>query len=349
MMRPCDRARWAAAVLLLAVGCANSPTDPAASAVKIGGPTMGTTWSVTILPGARTMDAAERDGVDSEVQGTLARVEALMSTWDQNSELSRFNRTRTTEPFPIAPETYEVFRWALALGKETDMAFDMTVLPIVEAWGFGARGDRGAPRPSPATLARLKAATGPGRVALDPGGRWARKNLPEVECDVSGLAPGYAADLIAAALERRGLTNFLIDVGGEIVARGQNAAGLPWQIAVERPDDLTRSIERVVPLADMALATSGDYRNYREIDGRRITHVIDPRTAEPIAHRLASVSVIDRHAVRADGLATALMVLGPDEGMALATRLNLAAFFIVRTPDGTLEERMTPEFEAVVK
>jgi thiamine biosynthesis lipoprotein len=346
-MRLCDRGRVAVAAFALTTACVGAPADPAHEVVKFGGPTMGTTWSLTVVPD-RAMDAAERESIDRQVQDTLARITALMSTWDENSELSRFNRARTTEAFPIAPDTYEVFRWALALSEETGHAFDMTVLPVVEAWGFGAGGDRDALPPSSATLTRLKAATGPGRVELDPAGGSVRKRHPAVACDVSGLAPGYAADLIASALERRGLTDFLLDVGGEFVARGRNAAGSPWQVAVERPDALTREVEHVVPLTNMALATSGDYRNYREVNGRRVTHIIDPRTAEPIDHRLASVTVLDPRAVRADGLATALMVLGPGEGLALAAQLKLPALFVVRRPGG-FEKLTTPQFDAVTK
>jgi thiamine biosynthesis lipoprotein len=348
-MRRCNGALLAAFALATIAGCTTQAPTPAAAAVSFGGPTMGTTWSVTVVPGARTIDEAERSAIDRDVQETLARVTALLSTWEASSELSRFNSSRSTAPVPVSRETYDVFRWALQLSQETGGAFDMTVLPIVEAWGFGAGGDPDAPRPSAATLSRLKARTGPGAIELDSAAQTARKRQPEVACDVSGLAPGYAADLVVAALERRGLTDFLVDVGGEFVARGHNADGRPWQVAVERPDESSRQSGRVVPLTNAALATSGDYRNYREVDGRRVTHIIDPRTAEPIAHALASVTVIDARAVRADGLATALMVLGPDEGMSLATRLGLPAVFLVRAPGGNFEERTTPQFDALIR
>lgn len=311
---------------------------------------MGTTWALTLAPGPHAPGAADRERIDREVRDTLARIEALMSTWDRESELSRFNRSQSTEPFAVSAETHEVFRWAITLAEETAGAFDVTVLPLVDAWGFGANSAPDGPAPDPATIDRLRAASGVGHLEIDPEGRWVRKRRPDVQCDFSGIAPGYAADRLASLLAARGVTDFLMDVGGELVARGRNARGLPWQVAVERPDELRRRAARVVPLADMAIATSGDYRNYREVDGMRMAHIIDPRSGIPIHHRLASVSVLDALAVRADALATALMVLGPEEGMALARRLDLAALFVVRAPDGDwFDEFATPRFEALTR
>ena len=137
-----------------------------------------------------------------------------------------------------------------------------------------------------------------------------------------------------------------MDVGGELRTRGRNETGEPWRIAIERPQK-GEEIQRTVPVSNLAITTSGDYRRYREVDGQRITHILDPRTGRPLTHKLASVTVVDELAVRADGLATALMVLGTNEGMALATKLNLAALFIERTADG-FSERATPRFEQLM-
>ena len=147
----------------------------------------------------------------------------------------------------------------------------------------------------------------------------------------------------------RSLAGFLIDVGGELVARGRNAEGTPWRVAVERPEEEGRRIARVALLDDMAIATSGDYRSYREVDGERVAHIIDPRTARPIRHALASATVIDTLCVRADALATALMVLGPEEGMALARRLDLAALLLIRNDQGGFDERATPRFDDLTR
>ena len=313
------------------------------------GPTMGTTWSITLGPGARALDRVERDAIDRDVRDLLVHIEGLMSTWDSASELSRFNRFRGTAPFPVSQDTFALFRWAVALAEETAGALDVTVLPLVHAWGFGAGGDASAPAPDAATLSRLREATGIRRLELDPDGRWVRKLRTDVECDFSALAAGYAADRIAELLADRGLTGFLIDVGGEIVAHGHNAEGRLWSVAVERPEKRGRQVARVVPLDDMAIATSGDYRNYREVDGERLAHIIDPRTARPIRHALASATVIDSLGVRADALATALMVLGPEDGMALAHRLDLAALLLVRNAQGGFDERTTPRFDDLAR
>jgi len=173
-----------------------------------------------------------------------------------------------------------------------------------------------------------------------------RKTRPDVRCDLSAVAPGYAADRLWAELADRGFTDFLVDVGGELRTRGRNDAGEPWKIAIERPQTQGDAGQRLVRISNLAIATSGDYRRYREVDGKRFAHILDPRTGRPLAHRLASVTVIDELAVRADGLATALMVLGSDEGMALAGKLGLAALFIERTNDG-FAERATPRFDEI--
>jgi thiamine biosynthesis lipoprotein len=348
--RPCGRQRpaaiaaaIAAAVLLAACG------GPASRRTfEFRGPTMGTTYSVKVVATPAALGREARAEIDGAIRDELHRINALMSTWDPESELSRFNRSSSLDPFPIAPETFDVFRWSIDIADLTGGAFDVTLAPLIEAWGFGPDG-RAATPPGEATLARLREAVGTHHLVLDPAGPSVRKRRPDVRCDFSGLAPGYAADRLAAGLEARGLADFLVDVGGELVARGHNDAGQPWQIAVERPQAEGRAIARRVPLRDAAIATSGDYRNYYEIGGERLTHIIDPRTGHPIRHRLASVTVIDRLGVRADALATALMVLGPDEGMALVARLDLAAFFLLRQDDGSFEARTSPAFDALTK
>jgi thiamine biosynthesis lipoprotein len=233
----------------------------------------------------------------------------------------------------VSKDTFEVFQWAVDLGALTGGAVDVTVAPLVEAWGFGPDGllER---QPTQAEIQRLLEAVGVGHLTLDPSALTVRKSRPELRCDFSSLAPGYAADRVWALLAERGLTDYLVDVGGELRTRGRNDAGAPWQIAIELPQPGGRTIDRIVPVSDLAIATSGDYRNYHEVEGRRVTHIIDPRTGEPIRHRLASVTVIDERAVRADALSTALMVMGPEEGPAFARAHDLAAAFIIREPEG---------------
>jgi thiamine biosynthesis lipoprotein len=268
-----------------------------------------------------------------------------MSTWDPDSELSRFNQSTSLEPFALSPETFEVFKWSVDVGRLTGGALDVTIGPLVDAWGFGPAGPRTSV-PTGAEIARLRKAVGPDRIALDPGARTVRKTRPDVRCDLSSIVPGYAADRLSTELSGRGFTDFLVDVGGEVRTRGRNEKGAPWQIAIERPSSSGDAIQRLVPISDLAITTAGDYRKYREVDGQRVAHILDPRTGRPLTHRLASVTVIDELAVRADAFDTALMVLGTDEGIALAAKLSLAVLFIERTGEGFIE-RATPRFEEI--
>jgi FAD:protein FMN transferase len=306
---------------------------------------MGATWTVKVVPASGALGTEEGQRLDRLIRDDLARIDQLMSTWDPESELSRFNQSQSTEPFAVSPETFEVFRWSVELARITDGALDVTVAPLVEAWGFGAA--VGTERqPDEQTLARLRESAGMHLLELDPAGQWVRKRRPEVRVDFSAIAPGYAADRLAAIVAGQGFADFLVDVGGELVARGRNERGDRWQIAVERPDPRGRAIQQIVPISDSAVATSGDYRNFREVNGERVTHILDPRTGRPIRHRLASVTVLDAQGVRADGLATALMALGPDDGRALAERLDLAVLFLIRNPSGSIDAWMSPAFEA---
>lgn len=337
-----------AAILAVALGSACARDQPDRRLFEFRGPTMGTTFSVKVVTGPEGLDSRARRDLDRQIRADLERINTLMSTWDPESELSLFNRSTSVEPYAVSPETFEVFQWAMDLGRLTGGALDVTIAPLVDAWGFGPGGRRDQP-PDDDEIARLREATGPHHLELDATGSTVRKARPDVRCDFSSLAPGYAADRLSNLLERKGVTDFLIDVGGELTARGRNDAGAPWQIAIERPLPGGRTIERIVSISDRAIATSGDYRNYYEVNGDRVAHILDPRTGRPVRHRLASVTVIDDLAVRADGLATALMVLGPDEGAALVERLDLAALFLMRAPEGGFVERTSARFDALTK
>jgi FAD:protein FMN transferase len=307
--------------------------------------TMGGTFSVKIVTAKDELETPGLHDVDRALRSSLDRIEGLMSTWDPDSELSRFNRSTSLEPFTVAPETFEVFKWSVDVGSVTGGALDVTIAPLVDAWGFGPSGPRKT-LPTNDEIDRLREAVGPGRLELDPKALTVRKTRPDVQCDLSSIVPGYATDLLWAELADRGFTDFLVDVGGELRTRGRNEQGEPWQIGIDRPQPGGHGVQRVVALSNLAITTAGDYRKYREVDGQRVTHILDPRTGRPVAHRLASVTIIDELAVRADAFDTALMVLGSEEGLALAKRLNLAALFIERTDEGFVE-RATPRFEAL--
>lgn len=334
------RASTLVALCALAAACRSG--EPGPRSFEFAGATMGTTYTVKVV--ADELSEPRRAALDGAIVGELDRVVRLMSHYEEASELSRFNRHEGTDPFPISPETAEVFRWALEIGRETGGALDVTVGPLVDAWGFGPPGQPAEP-PDEATLRRLLEATGNGQLTLDLEAPSLAKAGPEIRCDLSAVAKGYAVDRIADRLVAMGYERFLVEVGGELRVEGRNESGEPWQLAVERPQESGRSVFRMVPMLSGAMATSGDYRNYQEIDGERVSHIIDPRTGHPVGHRLASVSVIDPLCVRADGFATALLVLGPDEGFRLAEELDLPALFLVRQEDGSFRQRATLRFE----
>ncbi|NIR29770.1 MAG: FAD:protein FMN transferase [Gammaproteobacteria bacterium] len=299
---------------------------------------MGTGYSVKIAGAAR-----RTEGLGREIEALLDRIDGRMSTYDERSELSAFNHSASTDWIRISAETRTVIDEALRISELTDGAFDMTVGPVVNLWGFGPDG-RPRTVPSRTLIAAALERVDYRQVRTRASPPAVRKERPGVYIDLSGIAKGYAVDEIARHLERSGITDYLVDVGGELRARGRNAQGLRWRVAVETPDPDERSVYRILALDGTGVATSGDYRNYFERQGRRYSHTIDPRTGAPIEHALASVTVVHASAMRADGMATALMVLGPEAGYRLAEREKLAALFIVREK-GAFVEKHTRELE----
>jgi thiamine biosynthesis lipoprotein len=311
---------------------------------EFNGHAMGTSFSVKVVSGplAEEERARLRRGIEAELDAVNQR----MSTYLETSELTQLNRHAGVDPLPVSAELLTVLVAARAAGTVTRGAFDITVAPLVNAWGFGPDG-RPPSAPTPADLARLGELTGWNRIEIDDRTSTVRKAAPGVICDLSGVAKGYAVDRVADWLGEAGYANHLVEVGGEIRAGGGNRSGRPWRIAVERPLAGAREVQRIVPLRDLAMATSGDYRNYYEQDGVRYSHIIDPRSRRSIRHRLASVSVIERFCMAADALATGLLVLGDEEGYTVAMESDLAVLFLVRRPDGSFVEKATPKFESL--
>ncbi len=281
-----------------------------------------------------------------------------MSPWKPDSELSRFNRDKGGTRFPVSRETLTVFEVAREVSELSEGAFDVTVGPLVAAWGFGA----GATTREPPTATELDALlrhVGFRNVSIHAEAGALEKTRAEVVSDLSAIAKGFAVDEVARVLKRVGHDNFLVEVGGELLARGTHLDASPWRVAIEAPDEDRRSIHRIVELRDLAMATSGDYRSYYVAGGRRFSHTIDPRTAQPVNNALASVTVLHKDATHADALATALTVLGPEAGYRLAVDHGIAAYFILRknlpatTPKDMKEEasftvKMTKSFEPLL-
>jgi len=329
----------------LAAGCGD-PTSRAGgtpAAARLSGETMGSTWSAKLAgpPLSPETAAAARQ----RIEAAFANVVARMSTYEDASELSRFNAHASRAPFALSEDAFAVFARAREVSAATGGAFDVTVAPAVDAWGFGPAKAQHVVTGDP--LRALQARVGWERLALDAGARTVTKAQPDVRADLSGIAKGYGVDRAAEAVEALGIADYMIEAGGEVRTRGRNASGRPWQIAVERPDAVPQRAHRIVPLSGLAMATSGDYRIYFEQDGRRYCHEIDPATGGPIAHGLASVTVVAPECAYADAMATALIVLGPERGYALAAARGVAALFIVREAPGRFRDIATPQFAAL--
>ena len=306
---------------------------------------MGTTYTIKAW-GPDLSLGAVASLIDSAV-GRLDQVDRLMSTYDSTSELSLFNRRQDTLPMALSPEVLEVLAAAREVSGRTDGAFDVTVGPLVEAWGFGPDG-RPATPPSDSVLERLSQSVGHQLLQIDATAGTATKSHPEMVVDLSGIAKGYAVDRVAQALGASGATGFLVEVGGELRAHGTKPDGSPWLVAIERPEPGRRSIHQVIELGEHAVATSGSYRNYYERDGQRYAHLLDPATRRPVTHTGTAVSVVARSCMEADAWATALSVLGLERGFALAQRDDVAALFVWQTEAG-FSSRATDAFNRVVE
>ena len=324
-----------ATCLVTACG-AGSGENPA---VSFSGATMGTNYAVKAVHVPPDVDT---DQLKTAIDGVLKRINDRMSTYDRNSELSRFNQSRSIDWVSVSSSLLMVMREALRVSELSEGAFDVTVGPAVNLWGFGPGPARGR-IPSVAQIQMAVAKVGYERLHVRDSPPAIRKDDPDLYVDLSAIAKGYGVDQVANHLEREGIHNYLVEVGGELRVKGQKAPGTPWRIGIEKPTPTARMVEAILPMREGAVATSGDYRNFFEAEGERFTHEIDPRTGRPVTHQLASVTVVSSSAMYADAMATALMILGPESGYQLAERENLAAFFLVKTGNG-FRELSTPAF-----
>ncbi len=301
---------------------------------------MGTTFNVTLV--APTADT-DLDKLQSEIHDRLEHIENIASTYRDDSEVSRFNAETSTDWERVVPEFCRMVMAANEVSFMTQGAFDITVGPLVNLWGFGpANQDYELPTDEEITAAQAN--VGYEMLETDCDHSVMRKASAAIYIDLSGWAKGYAVDQIAQLLDEQGLTNYLVEIGGELRARGHNAEQSKFAIAIEKPlQDNTMGYD-IVHLSDVSMATSGDYRNFFEHDGKRYSHSIDPRTGRPVNDELAGVTVISTKTAYADAVATAFLVLGPEDGHALAEKLRIAAYFLVRTENG-IEQKTTSQFE----
>ena len=317
--------------LVLLSGCAGKPRVH-----EFQGSTMGTFFQVKVVTAARV----DGEALKAEIGERLETVNRLMSNWKDDSDVSRFNAAPTGQAVTLDPHTARVVARALQVAADTGGAFDPTLSPLIDLWGFGSR-DNGQSFPDDARIAEAAARVGYHKLALD--GTRLTKLADGVSLNLSALAKGYAVDLVYDTLVARGYTDFLVNVGGDGRVRGRNGAGNPWRMGIEAPDSARlQGIYTITEISDTAMATSGDYRIFFERDGVRYSHLIDPRTSRPIPSHVTSVTIIAPDCMTADAYATALSILTPDEGLALVERSpGLECFLILRDADDRLSERMS--------
>jgi thiamine biosynthesis lipoprotein len=327
---------------------------PAVPVLQLQGRTMGTTWQVKLVapPASASTSAALRERLQALLQARLERVVRQMSTWEQDSDVSRFNRAAPRTPVPLPAEFACVLRYALAVARDSDGACDPTAGALVNAWGFGpAEGQSARHRapPAEASLAAARRASGWWKLRFDAAaGELVQPGA--MQLDFSAIAKGFAVDELSACLQAEGVRSYLVEVGGELRGAGTKPGGQPWWVELEQPDGAVVT-QTVVALCGLSVATSGDYRRFFMHDGVRYCHALDPRTGRPVRTDVAAVTVLHPHCMAADALSTALMVMGADEGMTWAEQRGLAALFRLRTraAGGALIERMTRAFEDLLQ
>jgi thiamine biosynthesis lipoprotein len=291
---------------------------------------MGTTWSLTLPNLPAEVQSIQ---LQHQIEELLETINALMSTWRADSEISRFNDSTSTEWFDVSSQTYSLLQAAVRIHQQSGGTFDPTVSPLVELWGFGhTLPQQGLPDDS--QIRSTLQHTGLEKLLLDNSVKRIRKTIPQLQLDLSAIAKGYAVDEVARIVSTQGIRDYLVEIGGEIRVAGNNPEGERWRVAIEYPHiDKLRSAALILSVTDAAIATSGDYRNFIEINGTHYSHIIDPLTGRPVTHHPASVTVITRDCLSADAWATALSVIGASKGVALADSLQIAAMFIERDGD----------------
>ncbi len=310
----------------------------------ISGETMGTTYHIKVV----TDNAKNLSGLKAKIDQRLAQINRSMSTWLKDSEISRFNALeKVGEKFEISDDFLEVMIVAQDLYRLTEGAWDCTVNPLVNLWGFGTAGGRDSIPPLE-QINRLLPELGFRNIQILET-RYLIKNKASTTLDLGSIAKGYAVDKIAELIEQNGIKNFLIEIGGEVYAAGTRLDGKLWKIGINtpRPDAPADQVYKAVAIKDRAFATSGDYRNFFEVNGKRYSHIIDPRSGYPVDNGVVSVSVIADTCTFADGLATALMVMGIEKGLTLVNRLRgVETLMIARKEGQNLVEYYSNGFES---
>ncbi|MGJ8690060.1 MAG: FAD:protein FMN transferase [Gammaproteobacteria bacterium] len=311
---------------------------------EFGGATMGTSYSIKLVD---ETESADITALVQEVSALLTKLDReVMSTYSDTSELTALNMAETGVALKLSPEMTEVLALALEINRQTSGAFDVTVGPLVNRWGFGPTARQADRVPQQDEIDKFLTRVGSHFITLDTNNRTLRKNA-QVYIDLSGIAKGYAVDRVAELFDSKGYASYFIEVGGELRIKGLKPGQQTWVPAIEKPVDTAPQVHNIFYAngESISVAGSGDYRNYFDLDGVHYSHEIDPVTGKPVTHNLASVYVITESAARADALATAFMVMGAEAGFALAQSLDLAVYFITkRAEEEGFDDRYTDRF-----
>ncbi len=294
---------------------------------------MGTTYSIKINEADLPFPAEK---INADVNDILIDVNNKMSTYIDDSELSLINQNNSEDWIPLSQDLHYVVTEAIQISKLTRGSFDITVGPLVNMWGFGPS-KQSQEVPLEADINHALAGIGFQNINLRDTNTAIQKLKPDIYIDLSGIAKGYGVDLMAEYLEQHNINNYMVEIGGEIRAKGVNIKNHAWRIGIEQPLTKQRNVQRIIQLDNISMATSGDYRNYFEQDGIRYSHTIDPRNGRPITHKLVSVTVLHESTTRADALATGFLVMGKKDAYKLALEENLPVLFIEKTDDGFTE------------
>lgn len=321
--------------------------------IAFEGKTMGTTYHIKYIDDGSLDSLAKPAEIQQQIESLLKIVNNEMSTYQKNSQISEFNNSRQVDvPFSVSKDFAIVVEEAIRLNKVTDGALDVTVGPLVNLWGFGPD-KRLNKEPTAEQIAEKAKSVGIEKilVTLESGADKGIliKKEPELYLDLSSIAKGFGVDKLSEHLEKLGLQNYLVEIGGELRGKGNNLQGKPWRIAIEKPELVQGTTSQItVPLHNLGMATSGNYRNYFEDEqGNRLSHIIDPKTLRPISHNLASITVFSPSTMTADGLSTGLFVLGSEKALEIAERENLAIFLIIKKGQG-YETKMSTAFEKLI-
>jgi thiamine biosynthesis lipoprotein len=305
---------------------------------------MGTTYSIKIVYDPELYSESTFSHMKYSVDSILTDINRQMSTYIKDSEISLFNSSQDTTWFAVSDDFAFVLQRSIEMGNLSGGALDITVGPLVNLWGFGPV-QKSRTIPPAEHIENMLNNTGLDYLRVDTSESRVKKYKKDIYCDLSSTAKGYAVDKVAKYISDLEWDEYLVEIGGEVRAHGKNLKGELWKIGIAEPNS-TSAPFHVVSLNNFSMATSGDYWNYFEQDGIKYSHTIDPRTGYPVKHDLASVTIISESCLTADGLATAINVLGPDEGYRFAEENNIAAFFIIRNDDEYFTEH-TPQFESM--